>query len=211
MENLRSRTEKMYVTASPEELRQQEESGLDENTIIQQQKRLALAKSCTKLNYRSAALRVALSIVFLPYLQEKFDSPEDRTAMEQKVSLIYQRLMQTILKIDLIDNKSSGEDNFTDSLNSDLRLQQKFDNFKTLWEGTPTEQQYAKQRNWISVVEAVERDITQLNNDYKFKKISMQLEERYQNQKIDLNDLFQVEFEATGPWRTLAQNIRTEL
>lgn len=178
---------------------------------IEQQKRQNMAKVCQKLNHRSAALKLALTVVFLPYMQEKFDSPEEKLAMEAKVALIYQRLMQTILKIDFIDNRSSGEDYFTESINSDLRLQQKFDNFNQLWEGTETEKQYAKARNWISVVEAVERDITQMNNDYKFKKLNTVMEERYGDKKIDLNDLYAVEFEATGPWRTLAEMIREDL
>jgi len=45
--------------------------------------------------------------------------------------------MQSILKIDLIDNRQPGEEFFQDSLNSDLRLQQKYETFKMLWDGTP--------------------------------------------------------------------------
>jgi hypothetical protein len=79
MENLRSRTEKMFVTISPEELKKQEESGVqDTNPSIEQQKRQNLARVCQKLSYRTAALKMALGIVFLPHLQESFDSYEER-------------------------------------------------------------------------------------------------------------------------------------
>jgi hypothetical protein len=80
----------MFITISPEELKQQELSGKQElNPSIEQQKRQNLAKVCPKLNYRTAALKVALSVVFVPHLQEKFESPEERHQMQVKVALIY--------------------------------------------------------------------------------------------------------------------------
>jgi len=60
-------------------------------------------------------------------------------------------------------------------------------------------------------VEAVERDITQLTNDYKFKKLTQMVDERYGDRKLDLNDLYAVDFEVSGPWRTVAQSIKTDL
>ena len=60
-------------------------------------------------------------------------------------------------------------------------------------------------------MEAVERDITQLTNDYKFKKLTQMVDERYGDRKLDLNDLYAVDFEASGPWRTVAQSIKTDL
>jgi hypothetical protein len=90
MENLRSRTEKAFITISPEELKQQELSGKQEvNPSLEQQKRQNLARICPKLNYRTAALKVALSVIFVPHLQEKFDSPEEKHQMQIKVTLIY--------------------------------------------------------------------------------------------------------------------------
>jgi hypothetical protein len=54
MENLRSRTEKTFITISPEELKQQELTGKQEvNPSVEQQKRQNLAKICPKLNYRT--------------------------------------------------------------------------------------------------------------------------------------------------------------
>jgi len=85
-----------------------------------------------------------------------------------------------------------------------LRLQQKYDTFKKLWDGAPIEKADAKKKNWMSVVEAVERDITQLTNDYKFKKLTAMIDEKYGDRKVDLNDLYAVDFEASGPWRVIA-------
>ena len=80
-----------------------------------------------------------------------------------------------------------------------------------MWDGTPALQSDSKKKNWISVIEAIERDITQLTNDYKFKKLTQIVNEKYGDQKIELNDLFSVDFEASGPWRTIAQSIRADL
>lgn len=69
----------------------------------------------------------------------------------------------------------------------------------------------ASKKNWLSIIEAVERDITQMTNDYKFKKLITMVADKYGERKIDLNDLYAVDFEASGPWRTIAQTIRADL
>lgn len=80
-----------------------------------------------------------------------------------------------------------------------------------MWDGTPAQKSDAKKKNWFSMVEAVERDITQMTNDYKFKKLTQMIDEKYGEKKIDLNDIYMVDFEASGPWRSIAQSIRTDL
>lgn len=90
-------------------------------------------------------------------------------------------------------------------------MQQKYGTFKALWDGAPNEKAEARKKNWMSVVEAVERDITQLTNDYKFKKLTAMIDEKYGDRKVDLNDLYAVDFEAHGPWSQLAQSIKSDL
>ena len=80
-----------------------------------------------------------------------------------------------------------------------------------MWDGSPAQKSDAKKKNWVSVIEAVERDITQLTNDYKFKKLTQIVDEKYGERKLELNDLFSVDFEASGPWRTIANLIRQDL
>ena len=78
MENLRTRVEATFVRISPEEQKEQEMSGKQEvNPSIEQQKRKNLAKVCPKLNYRSSALKMALSVTFIPHLQVNFETSED--------------------------------------------------------------------------------------------------------------------------------------
>ena len=125
--------------------------------------------------------------------------------------MIYTRLMQTVLRIDMIDGRQTGEEYFDEKLNSDLRLKQKFETLKPLWEGSSMSRAEAQKKNCQSIIEAVERDITQLMNDYKFKKLVHMIEDKYGDKKIDLNDLYAVDFEASGPWRTIAHTIRADL
>lgn len=54
--------------------------------------------------------------------------------------MIYLRLLDIILKLDFIPNNDDG-DEYLDvkTLNTELRLSQKFDLIKALWEGNPSE------------------------------------------------------------------------
>ena len=76
------------------------------------------------------------------------------------------------MKIDHIANDDDGGD-FIDvkQLNTELRLAQKYELIQALWVGTESDLQLAREKSWLSVLEAVERDITTLNNDFKFKRL----------------------------------------
>lgn len=50
-----------------------------------------------------------------------------------------------------------------------------------------------------------------LNNDYKFKRLIKLVDQKYGSQKIDFNDLYKLDFQADGPWRSITTSIRTEL
>lgn len=76
------------------------------------------------------------------------------------------------MKIDHIANDDDGGD-FIDvkQVNTELRLSQKFESIQVLWNGDKNEIAQAREQSWLSVLEAVERDITTLNNDFKFKRL----------------------------------------
>jgi len=59
----------------------------------------------------------------------------------------------------------------------------------------------------MSLLEAVERDLSQLNTNYKFKKLIKKIDEFYGEEKIELDDLYTKGWDATGPWTLVAQNI----
>lgn len=99
------------------------------------------------------------------------------------------------MKIDHIANDDDGGD-FIDvkQLNTELRLGQKFELIQAIWTGSESEQQLAREQSWLSVLEAVERDITTLNNDFKFKRLIKIVDQKYGANKIDFNDLYTLDF-----------------
>lgn len=58
-----------------------------------------------------------------------------------------------------------------------------------------------RQKSWLSTLEAIERDITMLNNDFKFKRLIKIVDQKYGTSKIDFNDIYKLDFKAEGPWR----------
>ena len=99
------------------------------------------------------------------------------------------------MKIDHIANDDDGGD-FIDvkQLNTELRLSQKFEVIQALWTGNESEITVARDQSWLSVLEAVERDITTLNNDFKFKRLIKIVDQKYGSSKIDFNDLYTLDF-----------------
>lgn len=105
------------------------------------------------------------------------------------------RLLDTILKLDYIPNHEEGDEYLdTKNLNTELRLSQKFDLIITLWTGDSQSILDARKKSWLSVLEAIERDITTLNNDYKYKRLIKIVDSKYVDQKINLNDLYKTDF-----------------
>lgn len=117
-----------------------------------------------------------------------------------------------MLKIDFIENTKDGEEYIDlENLKTDDHLQEKWNNMCLLWEGTEDEKKRAQEKSWTSILEAVERDITQLNNDFKFRQLADKVEEKYGSSKIDFNDLYTVDFKSQGPWRVVSEQVKTEL
>jgi hypothetical protein len=52
----------------------------------------------------------------------------------------------------------------------------------------------AREQSWLSVLEAIERDITTLNNDFKFKRLIKIVDQKYGSSRIDFNDLYTLDF-----------------
>jgi hypothetical protein len=52
----------------------------------------------------------------------------------------------------------------------------------------------ARNKSWLSVLEAIERDITTLNNDFKFKRLIKIVDQKYGSSRIDFNDLYTLDF-----------------
>ena len=155
---------------------------------------------------------MAIGVTFVPRIQTSYTSELEKRQVIQKVGLIYWRLFDIVLKIDFIENTKDG-DQYIDleNLKTDDHLQEKWNNMCLLWEGTEDEKKRAQEKSWTSILEAVERDITQLNNDFKFRKLADKVEEKYGSNKIDFNDLYTVDFKSEGPWRVVTDQVKTEL
>ena len=51
----------------------------------------------------------------------------------------------------------------------------------------------------------------QLNNDFKYRQLAENVEEKYGSSKIDFNDLYTVDYKSQGPWRRVSEQVKTEL
>ena len=120
--------------------------------------------------------------------------------------------MDIIFKIDHIDSHSSGSQflNLVE-LMTDSRLDQKFKSLKVLWISEPQAEQEPQERDWTSVFEAIERDITQLSNDSKFKKMVALFEDDHKSKRIHLDDIYEKGWGSHGPWSQIVDKIRQDL
>ena len=112
------------------------------------------------------------------------------------------------MKIDFIEGKETGEEFLNiEELNIDSRMSQKFNALQSIWRGL--DEAGGIEKDWTSVLEAVEKDITTLTNDYKFKKLSIKLEEA--KIKLNIEDIFKFALDFKGPWTTISRKVRDDL
>ena len=78
-----------------------------------------------------------------------------------------------------------------------------------MWECEPQAEQELRERDWASVLEAVERDLTQLSNDFKFRQLAAAVEARFE--QVQLDDVYARGWDARGPWTALAERVRQDL
>lgn len=156
-------------------------------------------------------LNMALGVSCLQNLA-RTEEPEDAHAILQKTSLIYWRVIDIILKLDNIDGQDNGQDYIDlEDTGTDKKLIKKFENLRSIWIGSLSEVKIARGQDWMSLLEAVERDLSQLNTNYKFKKLIKKIDEFYGEEKIELDDLYTKGWDSKGPWTLVAQNIQKDL
>lgn len=65
------------------------------------------------------------------------------------------------------------------------------------------------------MLDAVQRDITQLFNDYKFKRLIKTIEESYKEKEgyVNLDEIFYIDRfkNQTSPWMEISKKIRTDI
>lgn len=77
-----------------------------------------------------------------------------------------------MFKIDSFAGHQNGKEflNLAE-LGTDVRMSNKYGLISQTFFNIQQQQQEAEKRDWLSVLEAIERDIASLNNDFKFKKL----------------------------------------
>ena len=101
----------------------------------------------------------------------------------KKATLIYGRLLEIIFKVDHIDSEDNGKQylNLGD-LVTDKRLGEKFEVIQIIWSEV-ADPDAVQSKDWNSLFDAIQRDISQLFNDYKFKRLIKHIEEQHYDSK----------------------------
>ena len=219
---LHVKIEKIFVDKSPEELAQEskvEGSRGDQYQLTQAQlERQKLVQHCHKLDLRHQGMRMAVAVmalqVFLGGVLEG-GSAVNHTFVK-KATLVYGRLVDVIFKLDHIDCEDTGKEYLNlAELVTDKRLLEKYDVIKVIWSEMADSEQI-QTKDWTSLLEAVQRDLTQLFNDYKFKRLVKHIESTYKEQNRDvvsIDEIFYIDRfkNETLPWIEISKKIRTDI
>eukprot|EP00347_Sterkiella_histriomuscorum_P006662 403351912 len=209
VQDLQSTCESRYIEKTQEEIAEEKAEGFSSaNLSIAQQERQKDLKFIPKLLLRNECLKMSLAVIALSIFSQS-SRQEDTVS---KCKLIYWRLLEIVFKLDGIDPHDNGND-FVSllELGTDSRLEQKYQAIKLLWETEPQSELEPQERDWSSVLEAIERDITHLNNDFKFKKLLSKVEEEYKESQIQIDDIYSKGWDAKGPWSLIVDKIRQDL
>jgi hypothetical protein len=90
-------------------------------------------------------------------------------------------------------------------LGTDNRLESKYN---VISAGVWLNKDAQANRDWLSVLEAVERDITSLSNDHKFKKLINLVTDETKDQQIHMDDIYTKGWDCRGPWNLIVDRIR---
>ncbi|CDW91225.1 UNKNOWN [Stylonychia lemnae] len=207
--DLQYTSESRYIEKSTDELAQERASGqVTSNLSVSQQERQKDLKYVPKLSLRNECLKMGLGIIALSAFNQNNKMEETQT----KCKLIYWRILEIIFRIDSIELMENGSEFLNmQELGTDNRLDQKYSSIRVMWERDPQSQVEPQERDWSSILEAIERDITQLNNDYKFKKLASKIDQEYHNSQIVINDIYAKGWDAKGPWTLIVDKIRQDL
>ncbi len=120
---------------------------------------------------------------------------------------MYYRLLDIIFKLDCIEGEGSGSEYIgLTELGTDHKLSNKFNVIAAAMWADPDQISQLDRRDWLSVLEAIERDIAALNNHYKFKRLLDKVGDESRN----LDDIFTKGWEIKGPWNQIVDTIRQD-
>ena len=160
---------------------------------------------------------VALKVLIGDILVEGSDNKNK--SFIQKATLVYGRLLDIVFKLDHIDAEDTGKEylNMQD-LVIDKRLTEKYDVISMIW-NDGADPMAILQKDWNSVLDAIQRDITQLHNDYKFKRLIKHIDSGYEGTtksfsgQIGIDEIFYIDRfkNETAPWMEISKKIRLDI
>lgn len=162
-----------------------------------------------KLRLRNQVIKMCLAVTVIGCPQLSGSLIQHTEDSLHKCKSVYLKLISILFQLDMIDTNSPGTDylNLSD-LGTDTRLENKYQVIaNAMWLSPETAQQ--DKRDWVSVLEAVERDLASLTNDYKYRKLIQLIEgvyvDRAQPQSVD--DMYTRGWDLKGPWNTIIEGI----
>lgn len=142
---------------------------------------------------------------------------QNNSEFGKKATLIYGRLLDIVFKIDHIDAEDTGNEfiNMKD-LVLDKRLNEKYEVIMMIWSDHSDPEQI-QSKDWSSLLDAIGKDITQLTNDYKFKRLIKHIENTYKiddgQSVLNIDDIFYIDRfkNDSAPWMEISKRIRTDM
>ena len=117
---------------------------------------------------------------------KKYESKDSNEINWKKCELIYGRLFDLIFKLDHIGVEADGAQYLNlQELVTDKHLQEKFEVIKDIWvinELTETNIRQIIRKDWNSILDAIQKDISQITNDSRFTRLKNKMEKLYENQ-----------------------------
>lgn len=85
-----------------------------------------------------------------------------------------------VFKLDHVAIQSAGEDFLClKELSTDKHLKEKYDAIKEVWVDNELKIDNIIRKDWNSILDAIQKDISHQFNDYRFKKLVRQIEGTY--------------------------------
>lgn len=184
-----------------------------------QVERQKMVKSMYKLDLRYQALKVCYAVVALKVLVGDLVGGDDQSSsnFSKKGQLIYGRLLDIIFKLDHIDAEDTGKQylNMQD-LVTDKRLQEKYEVIEIAWQAG-ADPDIVQSKDWNSIMDAVQKDINALFNDYKFKRLIKHIDQMYESQNmstlINIDQIFFIDKfkHDQSPWMEISNKVQADI
>ena len=126
-----------------------------------------------------------------------------------------------VFKLDHVPVQSAGEQFLClQELSTDKHLKEKYDAIKEVWVDNDLKIDDILRKDWNSILDAIQKDISHQFNDYRFKELVQQVDATYnqkgaeQPQSVGIDQLFFLDekyHHESLPWNQIAAQISVEI